>query len=259
MGGEGKMNKRKMRMAVLVLATGMSCTAQAGLHDRGGGLIYDDELNVTWLQDANYAKTSGYDADGLMTWHEATAWAAQLNINGYDDWRLPTTLQPDASCSNQAGGDSSGYGCTGSELGYLFYVELGGVVGTPISDTHNSNYSLFSNLDPATVTIYVYFSDGNFISSSSNVPPDPGSILVETITGLLPVDMWSATGYAQNSPDAWVFSMLSGSQDAFNKTETRYAWAVRDGDVAAVPEPETYAMLLAGLGLVGAAARRRRA
>jgi hypothetical protein len=28
--------------------------------------------------------------------------------------------------------------------------------------------------------------------------------------------------------------------------------------VAAVPEPETYAMLLAGLGLVGAIARRRK-
>jgi hypothetical protein len=29
--------------------------------------------------------------------------------------------------------------------------------------------------------------------------------------------------------------------------------------VAAIPEPETYALLLAGLGLLGFAARRRRA
>jgi hypothetical protein len=29
--------------------------------------------------------------------------------------------------------------------------------------------------------------------------------------------------------------------------------------VAAVPEPETYAMLLAGLGVIGAIARRRKA
>ena len=60
------MNTRKTRVAALGLAVGlaMSGAAQAALHDRGGGLVYDDVLNVTWLQDANYAQTSGYDADG---------------------------------------------------------------------------------------------------------------------------------------------------------------------------------------------------
>ena len=48
-------------LAALLVFTG---AAQAALHDRGGGLIYDDVLNVTWLQDASYARTSGYDADG---------------------------------------------------------------------------------------------------------------------------------------------------------------------------------------------------
>jgi len=42
------------------------------------------------------------------------------------------------------------------------------------------------------------------------------------------------------------------------------AWAVHDGDVgqlsliSQVPEPETYAMLLAGLGLLGFMAHRRK-
>jgi len=35
-------------------------------------------------------------------------------------------------------------------------------------------------------------------------------------------------------------------------------WVVVDNVTAAVPEPETYAMLLAGLGIMGAVARRRR-
>ena len=48
------------------------------------------------------------------------------------------------------------------------------------------------------------------------------------------------------------------------KSDALAAWAVHDGDVgqlsliSQVPEPETYAMLLAGLGLVGFMARRRK-
>ena len=41
--------------------------------------------------------------------------------------------------------------------------------------------------------------------------------------------------------------------------EYYYGATVGAASIAAVPEPETYAMLLAGLGLVGAIARRRRA
>ncbi|MDP3136852.1 MAG: PEP-CTERM sorting domain-containing protein, partial [Burkholderiaceae bacterium] len=37
-----------------------------------------------------------------------------------------------------------------------------------------------------------------------------------------------------------------------------YAWAVRDGDVLAIPEPEVYTLMLAGLMLVGVAARCRK-
>jgi hypothetical protein len=34
---------------------GFSPLARATLWDRGGGLIYDDDLNITWLQDPYYA------------------------------------------------------------------------------------------------------------------------------------------------------------------------------------------------------------
>ncbi len=52
------------------------------------------------------------------------AWADGLVILGFDDWRLPTTIQPDLSCSQQlTGGVSKGTGCMGSEMGHLFYVD----------------------------------------------------------------------------------------------------------------------------------------
>ena len=41
------------------------------LIDRGRGLLYDVERDLTWLQDTNYAKTSGHSPDGQITWDNA--------------------------------------------------------------------------------------------------------------------------------------------------------------------------------------------
>ena len=52
------MNHQKTLLAVAFLASAATTgTAQAALVDRGNGLLYDNVLNLTWLQDANYAKT----------------------------------------------------------------------------------------------------------------------------------------------------------------------------------------------------------
>ena len=73
----------------LVMVMGFASLGNATLQDRGGGLIYDDAHGLTWLQDANYAVTSGYVTGG-MDWYTAMAWADQLTYAGYTDWRLPT-------------------------------------------------------------------------------------------------------------------------------------------------------------------------
>lgn len=96
---------------------------------------YDTEANRTWLADANYAMTSGYDADGRMTWQQSMDWAADLTVGGADGWRLASS---DTTCMD--------YNCTGSEMGNLFYNVLGGSAGSSIVSTHNANYDLFSNV-----------------------------------------------------------------------------------------------------------------
>jgi hypothetical protein len=70
---------------------------------------------------------------------------------------------------------------------------------------------------------------------------------------------WSGTAYAPNPTQyAWYFVTVDGYQSLNVQNGDLYAWAVRPGDVAAVPEPEVYALLIAGLGLLGVAAKRRR-
>ena len=106
------MKMSEWRLYTVVALLFLSNTVRAELIDRGNGLIYDTVLDITWLQDANYASTSGYDCcdivggcDGdaycevdstcdedfnpsKMTWAQAVKWADQLNYQGFDDWRL---------------------------------------------------------------------------------------------------------------------------------------------------------------------------
>ncbi len=141
-------------VSIALMSSVAVAPAGATLIDRGlfdadgipGGdtvrLVYDNDLNITWLGDANFAKTSSFDADGLMDWTTANAWASTLTVGGFNNWRLPTTLQPDISCSSQSGGQSSGNGCTGSEMGHLYNVE-GITAATPgllFSNVQAGNY-----------------------------------------------------------------------------------------------------------------------
>ena len=216
-------------LAGLLLTATFATNANAALESRlNGQAVYDTDLNVTWLANANLAATntfgvSGIDPWGLMTWTAAQSWIGAMNAAdylGYNDWELPTTRQPDASCSIQLGGVSYGNGCTGSEMGHLFYSELGGVADTSIVAIHNANYSLFNNVQN---NLY-----------------------------------WSRTAYAPNPALAWNFDMARDYQGYSGKATMGFcAWAVRPGDVAAVPEPETWGMMLAGLVLVGAMTKQR--
>lgn len=204
-------------------------SAQAALFDRGGGLIYDDELNVTWLQDANYAKTSSYDADGLLPWTAAVAWADNLVYGGYSDWRLPTTTDVgNDGCSvfSNTGGTDCGLkpDPSTSEMAHIFYVTLGNK-GVPDADAGVKNAGPFLNL-----------------------------------TGH--EGYWSGTADVSNpTVSAWAFGFdgsQPGHQDTHLQSIPLNAWAVRDGDVlTAIPEPDISAMLLAGLLTVAFLVRKR--
>jgi hypothetical protein len=223
---------------ILVLVFGLaSINANAALVDRGGGLIYDTDLNVTWLQNAN--------VNGLMTWSQATTWASNLSYYDsvrnvtYTDWRLPTVNPINGNTFNYSfsynGSTDVGYnvseqgtayaGGTGSEMAHLFYNSL-----------NDKGYC-----DPATST------------ASSCVGPQAGWGLTNTgpFTNLQSTNYWSGTEYAPNTNYAWFFRLNDGGQysNGTGNSTSMYALAVRPGDVATVPIPAAF--WLFGSGLIG--------
>lgn len=195
-------------------------TAHATLIDRGGGLIYDDVLDVTWMQDAQYAITSGYESTGRLSWTDALAWASGVQYYDpvrntvWDDWRLPTTINAPSSL---------GYDTTGlsSELAFMYYVNLG--------YAPNYEHDRFSAAP----------------TSSSYNP----------FMNLAYRGYWSET-LSDYQDQAWMLHFHFGSQELNGIGDQQRVWLVRNGDVA-VPEPGGLALFGLGLAVMGLVQRRR--
>jgi len=209
-------------VAGLVLGGGIAIPTQAELFDRGGGLIYDSDQNITWLQDP-------FGAGGRMSWGQANELLATFSY--YDSvrdtnltgWRLPTALNPDfnvAPCWGYRGEPSlegpSFPACTEanteSELGHLFYA----LTALGNAAHHLTNTGDFENVGD----VYNVPCGGNYY--------------------------WTGTVFGSTSH--WVFHYDSpydysgaacataGLQDGHDDSASGRVWFVRNGDVAPVYE-----------------------
>lgn len=201
--------------------------------------LYDTTLNVTWLRNANVS--------GAMFWDSANSWANGLVVGVYGGWRLPTMIDTGSpGCDfSTAGGTDCGYNVMTksgdptkyeagqtvySEMAHLFYVTLGNKAYCPPGDQ-----TCAGGPQPG----YGLTNMGDFQNFQSNV-------------------YWLGLSNASR-PDfeAWFMATSTGAQVTDLKDVPHFAMAVRPGDVSAVPEPTTYALILAGLGVVAVATRRR--
>lgn len=253
---------RRLHQVLFVVMWLAAGSAQATLIDRGGGLIYDTDLNITWMQNASLAAGSIYDdgwspSDGRMSFASAQAWVSGLNY--YDPvlgttisgWRLPAGYDLGAPGSPIPAPPFSGPGCDwqpsgydcgwnmlprSSELVYLFYVELGNLGSYAPDGTLRPGVS---GVDWGTVHTGPFINVQNYIYWSTILNP------------VDPTQQWRH------------FKFYDGRMSwRLDEPPDNIPWAVHDGDVgllsvaAAVPEPETYALMLVGLALLTFRARR---
>lgn len=217
-------NSFSRTIAAGLLALPAICSA--ALVDRGGGLLYDDVLNITWLQDANYAKTSDYDADGLMSWASANAWAAQLNFGGIGGWRLPSVKPIGTDWNLDFSYDGStdvGYNknTANDEFAFMYFNNLG----------LKSRYS--PSLKPQPTGLTGYSND------------------IGLVHNLIAYAYWTATETTLMPGMAFDFYVAEGFQDYYFQDVELHAWAVHDGDIAIInrtPEPGTAALMVLALG-----------
>jgi hypothetical protein len=126
--------------AILVF---ISATTPAALINNGGGLIYDDVLDITWSQPWEQPV-------GTVTWHSASFWASSLSLGGVNNWRLPY-ISVAAGEGPFAGTPvncttASELACRDNELGYMFYHNLSGSFATPILESGDPDLALFPTL-----------------------------------------------------------------------------------------------------------------
>lgn len=238
---------------IACLATGTAHAALQGRDLNGSAdsfeAYYDTVLDITWLADANYAKSSGYDADGLMNWAEANAWAANLSftdgVNVYNDWRLPV-VGPINGVSFNFNGSLNGSTDNGHNISAPGSVFAGSIA----NEMAHLFFNTLSNKDLCAAATSIGFCDG----------PQPGWGLINTgpFSNLGDTLYWSSTAYASGQSEAWDFYFYDGSQSSNLQGAEFRAWAVSPGDIAAVPEVQTYELMLSGLVLIGWLTKQRR-
>lgn len=237
--------KRALPIIALLLSSLNAHATLTSYNREGVDLVYSSVSDVTWTKDANLFKTL-YDADnGLISkiaavtpsFNDATLGLqtigeSQFNIsNGRVNWWGALAFVNYLNHIQYAGSDQWRLPAVAkAEVSYNPSAVNGTAAGGELPELFYQELG----------------------GTAFHAMPDSVSF------GQVRTDyFWSGIEYASSPRLAWNFDTYTGGQYYGNKYLQFSAWVVSPGLVAAVPEADNSAMLLAGLGMMAVVLRRR--
>lgn len=227
------MNKLKpFAAAAALVASGL---VSAATHNNGGYTItYDESTSFGAISGFSMVYVSGLPTEWSFSWQVPTDLA--LAHNGGAASSVTFALPSFKLTAND------GYELRGiltSSLGNIVYAEFNGATAMSADATVRLHGTVDIPLGPTPLTKTPTNSFSGFFS---------GSVLSAPLTGVQTIEVKNAS--VTLSATAGSFAAITG------QTQNQLSFTFH---TITVPEPETYAMLLAGLGVMGFVARRRQA
>jgi hypothetical protein len=220
--------KTALALALSVAATGAHALAVIGM-------TLGDTINAATASAGTDAKSGAFKFAPILSGVNNATYALGTSLfTGNVNGGVINLAGADANSQNPANAFTTGFTFAGSNFGP-------DTTGAIVADITGGVLSVSS------LPWGGFFLSANF---QFNLPPDPGTLVVDNLI--------SVGGGVYDYRMHWSHVITSQDDPSFTYVGFNANWVI-EGTMTTVPEASTYGMMMAGLGLVGVAARRRRA